>query len=85
MDRARQYGLFVNEHADFIEEVARQQLLRGVLPVRKGEGRRALAKAGTAKKSTTLTATPTIKASAGVVTTGGSGSTSASAGATGKS
>ena len=53
MDRARAHGIFVNEHLDFAEEVARQKLLRGVLPVKKGEGRRALAKAGSAKDHNT--------------------------------
>lgn len=39
--KLRQYGLFRDEHADFNEEMKRLRYLRGKVPPKKGEGKRA--------------------------------------------
>lgn len=45
----RDYGLFRDEHQDFIEEMVRLRALRGKVKTWKGEGKRTLLKAGAAK------------------------------------
>lgn len=41
MRTLRQYGLFRDEHEDFREEMKRLRALRGKVPPKKGEGKRA--------------------------------------------
>lgn len=43
--KIREYGLFRDEHQDFNEEMTRLRHLRGKIPPKKGEGKRAKAKA----------------------------------------
>lgn len=39
--RLREYGLFRDEHQDFKEEMKRLRALRGKIPPKRGEGKRA--------------------------------------------
>lgn len=41
MMKLREYGLFRDEHQDFKEEMVRLRALRGKVPPKKGEGKRA--------------------------------------------
>jgi len=42
--KLREYGLFRDEHQDFNEELRRMRYLRGKIPPKKGEGKRATKK-----------------------------------------
>lgn len=40
----RSYGLFRDEHMDWVEEMKRLRYLRGKIPPKRGEGKRAMLK-----------------------------------------